>query len=589
MKKLTSREIRSLVNVALGKEKADLVIVNGDLVNVYTREILPGYSVAIKGERIAYVGENAGHTIGPKTEVIDASGKFLIPGLIDGHTHLLDRGYRLEEFLRFAIPGGTTTIITETMEIAFPLGYQGVVDFLESTKGQPIKIFITVPPMVSLSSLVEGSAIDPLTLRKLLKRNEVVGLGETYWADLLRGGKRLFELLAETLASGKKAEGHSAGARSNKLVAYLASGISSCHEPITVDEILERLRLGLHVMIREGDVRGELEAVSEIKDKDIDFRRLILVTDGVSPERLVKDGHMEFVVQKAINLGFDPITAIQMATLNVAEHFSLDNLIGGIAPGKYADIVIIPDLKTIKAEYVISNGQIIAQEGKVLIPPRSSPLPRKVARSVQIRRKFEPADFIIPAEDKGDFAKVRVIDLVTNLVTREALLELPVSEGQIKADIERDILKVAVITGDGQTERLFTGLVKGFGIKKGALATTAVWDNCAIAVVGASEEEMAQAVNRIITLQGGIVLAVDAQIQAELPLPIAGLISDQPMENIVRKLKEIQLKLTELGCSLPDAYRTLTTLTSPAIPFLRLSEEGLVDLQKGERVPLFVT
>jgi adenine deaminase len=563
----------------LGNEKADLAVVNGDVVNVYTRELLRGWSVAIKGERIAYVGNDASHTIGPQTRVIDASGKTLIPGLIDGHTHLWL--YSLGEFLQYAIRGGTTTIVTETMEIAFPLGDQGVTEFLESAKDQPIKIFATAPSMVTISPAAEARAMDSETLRKLLERQEILGLGETYWASVIRGNDRIIKLIAETLAAGKKVEGHSAGARGNRLVSYIAAGVSSCHEATTVEEVIDRLRLGIHVMIREGDIRRELPVISAIKNESIDFRRLILTTDGIGPKRVMTDGYMEFVLQRAIDFGFDPIVAIQMATLNVAEHFSIDDRVGGIAPGKCADLVIIPDPKTIEAEYVISNGRIIAQNRVVLIPPRKAMPSKRSFPSIEIPRRLKAADFTISVEARGNPVKVRVMDLITDLVAREAQLDIAMSDGEVKIDTNKDLLKMAVITSNHQGEKIFTGLVRGFGISRGALATSAPWDTCAIAVVGADEHDMAEAANRILSMKGGIVVWADGRVKAELPLPFGGILSDQPMEMLAREVDAIQQEMADLGCRLRDAHLTLTTFTSQAIPFLRISEEGLVDVRKG--------
>ena len=583
----SKKEMQNLLKVALGDQKADLAIVNGDLVNVYTGELLHDWSVAVKGDRIAYVGDNAGHTIGPETKVIDASGKIIIPGLVDSHTHLLYL-YHPSEFIKHAMPGGTTTIITETMEIAFPLGIQGIVDFLDLTKEQPIKMFATAPPMSTISPTAEKLAIDAKTLRKLLKREDILGLGETYWSSLFDGNDRIFGLFAETLAAGKKLEGHSAGARGNRLISYIATGISSCHESTTVEEALERLRLGVYTMIREGDIRMELPVISKIKDQEIDFRRLVLTTDGIGPQRLMTDGYMEFVLQRAIDFGFAPITAIQMATLNAAEHFHIDHFVGGIAPGKFADIVIIPDLKTIRAEYVISNGNIVAKNNKLLVLPRKSNFPKRNFRSIDIHRKLKPADFNIRVGTESKQVKVRVMDMVTDLVTREAKLDIATTDGEINIDKDKDILKIAVITTDNKKEKIFTGLVKGFGIGKGALATSAVWDNCALLVVGADEKDMAGAVNRLIALKGGIVVCADGKVEAELSLPFGGILSDQPIETIVRDMNLLQEKMVDLGCSFPDAHMSLTIFSGPAIPFLRISEEGLVDTRKGITVDLIV-
>lgn len=579
---------RNLINVARGEEKADLVIVNGNVLCVYTGELLKGYSVSIKGEKIAYLGSKADHTIGPETEIINAQGKVLIPGLIEGHTHLCWL-YTIEEFLKHSITGGITTIITETME-AFPImGYKGVLDILKSAQNQPIKIFATAPSMVSISHMAQAQGPHREIIQNLLARDDILGLGETYWQALFHDTDRILSLFNETLRFGKIIEGHSSGAKGSKLSAYIASGVSSCHEPIDADQVLERLRQGIYVMVREGSVRRDLIAISKIKDESIDLRRLILVTDGITPDELLEKGYLEYVVQKAINLGFNPVKAIQMATLNVAEHFSLDTIIGGIAPGKYADIVIIPNLNTIKAEYVIANGKLIARNGDLLTSPRKHIFSKSSLSSIHLSKKLTPNDFLIPIESGIAQAKVRIIDQITDLVTRELQLSVSILDGQVKSDVSADILKVAAIDRINKPGKMFTGLVKGFGMKNGAFASSATWDSSDILVVGVNEEDMARAVNRIMDLQGGVVVCANGEVRAELPLPVLGLISNQSIEFIVQKLEDIKEKLKELGCSLADPHLTLGILTCAAIPYFRICEEGLVNLKDGKTLNLFVS
>lgn len=574
-----------LIEVALGQEKADLAVVNARLVNVYTGEILDNSSISIKGKWIAAVGNDLEYSIGANTEVIDAGGKTVIPGLIDGHTHLAWL-YTAYEFLKYAMNGGTTTIITETME-PFPVsGYDGVVDFLESLKDQPIKIFSTAPFMASISDAARGISIE--TLKKLLARDDIIGLGESYWQSVLQQPDLSLPILHEALISGKSLEGHSAGAGINKLNAYIAAGISSCHEPIKADEVLERLRLGLYVMIREGSIRRDLEEISKIKDFGVDLRRLILVTDGVEPEDLLKKGYMEFVVQKAIDCGFDPITAIQMATLNVAEHFSLDNIIGGIAPGRYADLLIIPDERTIEAQYVISNGTVITQNGNLLKQPRRHAFSKQSMSSVHLTRKLNALDFAVRMENATDKVEVRIINMVTDLVTSELKITVPIVDGEIIQDINNDILKIAAIDRTHNPGKTFTGLIKGFCLKKGAFACSASWDTTDIIVIGADDIDMALAVNKIFDLQGGAVVSVNGKIEAELSMPVFGILSDLPIEQIAAKTEVLKKKLSELGVSFPDPLLSLIALTGAAIPFLRICEEGLVNLKNGKTVGLII-
>jgi len=581
---INSQQRYELIKVALGEAEADLAIANGNIVNVYTGEVIKA-SVLIKGEKVAYVGDDAGKAIGRSTRVIDAAGKTLIPGLIDGHTHI-DGPYSISELLRYAISGGTTTIITETSNIASALGLDGVIQFLRSIKNQPIKVFITAPPLVTISPVTEKHAITVGTLRQLLRRREVIGLGEPYWGGVVNGDRRVLELIAETIRLGKRVDGHSSGARGSKLQAYISSGVSSCHEPITAEEVRERLRLGLFVLIREGEIRRDLEAVSEIKGENINLSRLALATDGIGPRQLIRDGYMEFVVQKAINLGFNPILAIQMATINIAQRFALDDIIGGIAPGRLADIVIIPNLNNIRAEYVISNGQVVAEDGKLVVPPRKHNYPKPCQNSIHLTRKFDAGDFVIPAE--GSRRQVRVIDQVTPLVTREGFIDMPVSDGELKPDTSKDILKVAAIERVYGTGKKFTGLIRGIGLKSGAIATTSVWDCGSIMLVGASETDMAQAVNRLKELGGGTVVCAGNRILAEMALPIGGGISTEPMEVLASKQNELQKAVASLGCNLPDILLTMAILPTPAIPFLRICESGLFDLRQNRFVDLTV-
>jgi len=580
----TAEETSQLIKVALGEEKADLAVINAKIVNVYTGEILEDQSVAVKGKWIAYVGQNVADSIGPQTEVIDARDQTLIPGLIEGHTHIACL-YTAYEFLKHVLPGGTTTIVTETFEVYPVSGYDGVVDFLESLKDQPVKIFGTAPVMISTSQAARG--IPPATLEKLLARNDVLGLGESYWQAVLQEPDRILPLYEQTLTAGKTLEGHSAGAGDKKLAAYVGCGISSCHEPINAEQVLDRLRLGLHIMVREGSIRRDLEEIAKIKDSGIDLRRLILSTDGVAPEDLIEKGYLEYVLQKAIGCGFDPVAAIQMATLNVAEHFSLDALIGGIAPGRYADMVIIPDVHTINARLVISNGRVIAREGKLLVLPRKHEYKNKSLNSVTLLREFEPADFSIRVKEKTGTVTVRVIDMVTDLVTAELETQWPVTDGQLHPDIHQDVVKVSAIDRTHNPGRIFSGLIKRFGLKSGAIACSAAWDTSDIIVAGADDADMACAVNRIHTLQGGAVVCDKGRILAELPLPVFGIMSNLPIEDIARRLKGIKKAVTDLGVGHLDPLLTLITLTGAAIPYLRICEEGLVNLKDGQIRPLF--
>jgi len=585
LKPKTLEETSQLIKVALGKEKADLALINANLVNVYTGELLKDQSITVRGKWIAYVGPNARDAIGPQTEVIDAQGQTVIPGLIDGHTHIAWM-FTPAEFLKYTVAGGTTTVVTETLEPYPVCGYAGVVDFLASLKDQPIKILATAPAMVSISSSARGMNTEDLA--RLLDRDDILGLGESYWQSILQYPEDILPQFEQTLLAGKTLEGHSAGASDKKLAAYVSAGITSCHEPIDADQVLERLRAGLHILVREGSIRRDLAEIAQIKNRGIDLRRLILSTDGIEPRDLIEKGYMEYVLQKAIDCGFDPIAAVQMATLNVAEHFGLDPLIGGIAPGRLADMVMIPDLKTIKARLVVSNGKVIARDGEPTAAPRVHAFAEESLNSVKLGREFKPADFVIVGGGESQVRNVRVINMLTDLVTTEEQIEWPVTAGEIKSDVEQDVIKVAAIDRTHNPGQTAVGLIKGFGLKSGAMACSAGWDSSDIVVVGTNDMDMAVAVNRIHDHQGAAVVCEDGEVQAELPLPVFGIMSDLPIKTIAQKLREIKKVVADRGVSFPDPLLSLITLTGAAIPYLRICEDGLVNLKSGEILPVTV-
>ncbi|MGO9020135.1 MAG: adenine deaminase C-terminal domain-containing protein [Syntrophobacteraceae bacterium] len=593
-----AEERTALMRVALGVEFADTVILNASVVNVYTGEILEDCPVSIKGKWIAAVGPNAASAAGESTLVLDAAGKTLVPGLIDGHTHMSFQ--TVETILPYLIKGGTTTIIAETMEFFPAAGYEGVSEFLDSAKNQPIKILGTAPATISISKALNG--IPRAVLERLLERDEIVGLGECYWHAVLQSPEAIVPSLQSALDCGKPLEGHSAGAKGKKLAAYAAAGISSCHEPITVAEAIELLRLGFYVMLREGSIRKDLEQLSKIRQAGVDLRRVILVTDSVEPKEMVEKGYLEVAVQKAIACGFDPVSAIQMTTLNVAEHFGLDSAIGGIAPGRCADILVLPDVRTIAPEIVISNGRIVFKDGELLARPRRHHYSDSCLQSIRLKRTMKSSDFDIYVKGAPDSSvtvaphspremagvRVRIIEMVSDLVTKEFQADVFPIAGKITADLQQDIVKVAAIDCRNDAGLSFVGLIKGFGIKKGAIASSDAWDTTDIIVVGADEKDMALAVNRIRELHGGVTVCKDGKIMAELPLPIFGVLSDLDMEQLAERLESVRQAARALGVPFDDPVLSLDTLTGAAIPHLRICEEGLVNLKDGKTLTLEV-
>ncbi len=573
-----------LMWVALNQDSADLAITGGDVVNVYSGEVLRA-DVLIKGEKVAYVGMNGAASIGEKTEIIDAAGSVLVPGFIDGHTHI-DLIYSVEEVVRYALAGGTTTIVTETTGLAFPLGYQGVREFLSAAANQPVKIYFTAPPMSTINPSTAGRVVTQPQIEELLAREDCLGLGEIYWSAVLEDEPRLRAMMSATAAARKQVEGHSAGARGNKLQAYIALGVCSCHEPITEAEVLERLRAGLFVYIRDGEIREDLANVAQIKDSGVDFGNLGLTSDGVGAWQLVESGYMEVLVQKAIEIGFPPVRAFQMASYNVARHYGLDGLIGGIAPGRFADILVLPALDTVKPEHVISHGARVAHRGVLLVEPRHHDYSDWCRDSLHLPNNFTAGDFNIPVDLPDGPQNLRLMDLISTYVTHQAFTEIEVNGGEAIPDAKDDIIKIAAVErcyGSGDS---FTGLIRGLGLKRGAIATSAATDGWVLIAAGANDADIVLAANRVRELKGGMVVAEGGIILAEIPIRIGGIQTAAPMEEISRDLHAIQHAAEGLGCIYPDVRNTLTFMASEAVPFLRICEHGYLDMRRNRIVGL---
>ncbi len=575
---------RDLVDVAAGRKKPDLIIKGGILVNVYTRELLEGYIVGIKDKRIVFVTNS--NIPDDHSQVIDAGGKYLIPGFVDGHNHL-DYLCSVPELMPYLTIDGTTTIITETGHIANVLGFEGVLWFLNSLRGQPIKVFATAPPFVSGNPKTQrGYKLGIAEIARLLNISEVIGLGECYWPRVMDGEDELFELFKLARSMNKVIEGHAAGAIGLKLNGFAASGVSSCHEAISLEDAIQRLRLGIHTMIREGGIRSDLQTIAPIVKEKIDFRNLSLVTDGVDFNHLLEKGLMRNVVQKAIDLGFDPLVAIQMATINPATHFGLEHDIGGIAPGKYADIIISPSLERIEPEYVISNGIIIAKDGKALVEPKAYLYPAEAKSRLNFPKTL-PSDFIFKINEDKRKITVRVIHLVSDIVTQETRKDLHVINGEVMPDSDKDVLKVAALSTiypDSKT----VGFVSGFGLKRGACACSNTWDAANIVVLGDNDYDMSGAVNRIGELGGGFVFYSENVIVEELQLPVGGFIAEDPITTIIEKLKRITSALKKHGCLLDNPLLALQTLTFIGVPHLRINDLGLVSVRDNKLVNIIM-
>jgi len=581
----SGRDMRRLVDTALGRRPADLVIQNGLLMDVYTGRMLPGRSVAMTGEWIAYVGPDAGHTVGPETRVIDAGERVICPGFIDAHTHLINY-FNIPEFLSYAIPSGVTTLVTELECYGFILGAEGVKIFLDQTDPCPVKIYALVPPMISLSPAVKPLMITPEQLAPLFEDPRVMGLGESFWQGaILTSDDRVLNLIRETQGHGRSVQGHAAGAFDAKLAAYAAIGVESCHEAISTQDVLNRLEMGLYAMIREGDIRRDLEIILPLKGK-IDFRRLILVTDGTNPGLLIQKGYMQDVVQKAVDLGIDPMDAVRMVTLNPAEHLGLDTLTGGIAPGRHGDLLILPDPRTMRPQLVISKGRVVAQEGEMTVRIPPAEYPDRLLNTVRAA-PISPVDLSVSKSLADGEGMVRTLDIQPGgLVAREGRALPRVVSGRLAADPESDLLKIFFmerISGRGEA---FVGFVRGWGQKRGAVATTLCWDAGGIIAIGENDEDLAAAVNRLIEIQGGTAVFVDGALKMDIPLRAGGYVSELRMPELADRVNRFQEMMTSLGSTLDFAHLTLSVLTTPAIPFIRMTEKGYHRFREDDVVAL---
>ncbi len=581
---MRTERVKELIQVAQGRKKAEVVIENIQLVNVYSREIQPSFSVGISQDRIAYVGPESGPLIGPKTQVVNGKGKYLLPGLIDAHTHL-DSIFTCGAYSPYALATGNTTAVTEMAMIANVLGKTGVDWFMEEAGRQPLRIFFLAPaltpPYPELETSQGWSRGD---FRRILRSPLVLGEGEAYWPRVTGLDPRVMSGYALAHRLNKTREGHAAGARGENLMAYAAAGTTSCHEATTLDEALERLRLGLAVMIREGFVRREFQAIAPIARQGVDLHRMMIVSDLFDPADLVRGRGMNALLARAVELGVDPLVAVQMVTRNVADYYGLRDL-GGVAPGKLADLVLVEDLRDFECRRVWVGGRLAVDEGRPLLSSDPFAYPPEARRSFSLSR-IEPESLALPAP--GPETTVRVVKAVGSTITRESSVRLKSQKGFLEADPRQDVLKMAVFQRLAALPCPALGFAQGFGLKKGAVATSLGWDANNLLVIGASDREMALAVNRLLDLAGGLVVAAGERVLAEMPLPIMGLISEEPLPVLQRQIEAVEQAFRSLGSDLERPFLTLQTFCFTGLPFIRLTDKGLADIRGKKLVNLFV-
>jgi len=570
----STKAIKELIEAASGKKPADLSLDNCRIVNVYSGDIEEG-SIAVFQDRIAGVGPRY-----KAARRINIGGRFVAPGLIDGHFHVESSLVTIPELARVIVPRGTTSIIADPHEIANVLGYDGIRYMLESSKYNPLNVFLTLPSCVPSTDLeTSGSTMKAFDIFPFFREKWVVGLGEVMnYAGVISGEDDLIEKISIT--EGKRVEGHAPGLSGKELAGYISAGISSDHESTTLAEAREKLRLGMHVMIREGSAARNLRELLPLVNES-NKHRFMLVTDDHNPSDILNSGHMDGVVRKAIKLGLKPTTAIQMASLNPALYFGLRD-IGGIAPGMVADLIVFDNFRSFKVTEVFKRGLLVGKDGVAVYD--DIPRPKPLIRSTVNIKWLDGDEFRIPA-GKG---RCRVIEIVPDqLITRHRLCPPKLNGREVVADTKRDILKLFVLERHTASGRIGRGLVQGFGIKKGAAATSIAHDSHNIIAVGADDSDIFKAVIHINKMGGGMVVVADGEVQAEVRLPIAGLMSDRPLAEVAADVERLNNTLSNLGSRLNDPIMTLSFLALPVIPELKLTDHGLIDVKQFKIVDLF--
>ncbi len=573
---------KDLTAVAMGRIPAETVIKNAKLVNVCTKEIIDGTDIAIYRGRIALVGD-AAHCIGKETQVIDADGLFVAPAFLDAHIHIESSMLSVGEYAKAVIAHGTVGVFMDPHEICNVLGLDGVKYMLEDAARTPLKTMLTTPSCVPAVPGFEdtGAKIDPEDVAETMDWDSTVGLGEMMnFPGVLSGDDHTHAILKETLAAGKIITGHYSVPETGKgLNAYIASGVRCCHESTREEDALQKMRLGMYALLREGSAWHDLKEVSKaITKHEIDSRFACLISDDSHTHTLKRYGHLDHIVRRAVEEGIDPVTAIQMVTINPAQCFQLDHELGSVTPGKCADIVFLTSLEKCGVQKTMIDGVIVAADGKITneFPPYK--YPDKAYNTVHLD-KITKADLAIKAE--GESAKVRVIEIIPARVGNyERLIDMKVTNGEITSDIERDILKTVVFERHNNTGKAGKGFTKGFGIKKGAMAQTVSHDAHNILVVGTNDEDMVLAVNTLIDCGGGMVTVADGKVIALVELPIAGLMNSLPLEEMDKKVEALENSWKEIGCKHPSPFMTMALIPLACLPELRLTDRGLVDCRE---------
>ncbi len=584
-----------LVDVAMGRTAADTVVRGGKWVNVYSGEIIDNTDIAIAKGRIAFVGPDASHAIGKDTKVIEADGRYMVPGLCDGHMHVESGMVTVTEFARAVIPHGTTSMFIDPHEIANVLGLKGVRLMHDDAASLPINVQVQVPSCVPSAPGLEnaGAELGVEDIKEALTWPQICGLGEMMnFPGVAMNDPKMMGEIAATQAAGKTVGGHFASPDLGLMFhGYVAGGPADDHEGTCKEDAIARVRQGMRAMLRLGsawyDVATQIKAVTE---DGLDPRNFVLVTDDSHSGTLVNDGHMNRVLRHAIAQGLKPITAIQMMTLNTAQHFGMEREIGSIAPGRQADIVLTRDLVEFDAELVMARGVVLAENGKMVVEIPPANYPDFAKGTMKMGKTLGATDFDIAAPEGANSVRARVIGVIENQAPTKALeADLTVADGLVQMDGENDVCQIALVERHRGTGDVVNAFVSGFGYNKPcAVASSVAHDSHHMIVIGTNKADMALAANHLGKVGGGITVFSEGRELATVELPIAGLMSDEHCEIVAAKADKMVAAMQECGCKLNNAYMQHSLLGLVVIPELRISDQGLVDVTKFEKVDLFL-
>ena len=583
---------KELSATALGAIPAETVITNAKLINVCTKEVQENISVAIHSGRIALVGD-AAHCIGPQTKVIDAEGMYLAPGMLDGHIHIESSMLSPFEYARAVIPHGTTGIYYDPHEICNVLDFAGVELMVKDAKRTPLKAMLTLPSCVPAVPGFEdnGATITSADIATQMQMPEAVGLGEMMnFPGIQYSNEETHAITGETLKAGKIITGHySIPETGSGLNAYIASGARCCHESTRAEDALQKMRLGMYAMLREGSAWHDLKEVGHaITDRKIDSRYAVLVSDDTHPHTLISDGHLDHIVRRAIAEGIDPVEAVQMVTINCAQCFQMDHEMGSVTPGKCADLILVDDLASFTVKKVWIDGELVAENGKMLAERTEGEFPAFAMQTMHVGETITADTFRI-ATDKQDKVTVRAIEIIPARVGNyERHVTLPVTNGEIRSDVTQDVLKAFVFERHKNTGTHGVGFVKGFDIKCGAMASTVAHDAHNLLVIGTNDEDMALAANTLIRCGGGMCAVCNGEVLGCVELPLAGLMNPKSAEEMSEKVASLDRAWKQIGCDIVSPFMTMALIPLACLPELRLTNRGLVDCTKFAFVPLEV-